>query len=57
MDREILIFTFSLYTKKLIIDNFCFGAFWSGHCNPKLISNCQHGSMDPDILTVTSPIV
>lgn len=26
-------------------------------CRQFLISNCQHGSMDPDILTVTSPIV
>ena len=39
------------------IVDFRLAVFWSDHRNPKVIPTLQHCSMDPDILTFTSPIV
>ena len=43
--------TFSIYDFDYL------AAFWSDHCNPKLITHFQNCSMDPDILILTCPIV
>ena len=38
------------------IDDFRLAVFWSDHCNPTFITNFQHCSMDPDVLTFTNPM-
>ena len=49
-------------TEAKLFDAFCivdfrFAVFCSDHFNPKLITHFQRCSIDPDILTLTSPIV
>ena len=43
--------------KTCSIYDFNLAIFWSDHCNAKLITHFQPSSMDPDIVTFTSPIV